>query len=176
VDERHQTHFARADSSSGDNCWRLHWALCFESPLFKCRKFVLLVVLMACAAWWMWTKAPSWSSVKALFSFCLFVALAMRWVQFWAMWWPVWWGSLLVGIWTYPCYVRKHPSSVDIVYRCSLTGLWQNSAIVLPGFVLDCHILGQGLDKVWHVLANVSDTKIWLEHGKSMVKTRHWYG
>jgi len=46
---------------------------------------------------------------------------------------------------------------------------------VLPGFVLGCHDLGMFWDKFWtrfgHVLANVGDTEIWLEHEKSMVKT-----
>ena len=52
--------------------------------------------------------------------------------------------------------------------------------MVLPGFVLGCHNLGMFWDRFWarfgHVLANVGDTGIWLEHGKSMVKTRHWQG
>ena len=50
--------------------------------------------------------------------------------------------------------------------------------MVLPGFVLGCHDLGMFWDRFWarfgHVLANVGDTGLWLEHGKSMEKTRHW--
>ena len=66
---------------------------------------------------------------------------------------------------------------LSVVYRHSLTSLWQDSAIVLPGFILGCHNLGMFCDKFWakfgHVLANIGDTKIWLEHEKSMVKTKH---
>jgi len=52
--------------------------------------------------------------------------------------------------------------------------------MVLSGFVLGCHDLGMFWDKFWarfgHVLVDVCNTGIWLEHGKSMVKARRSLG
>ena len=64
----------------------------------------------------------------------------------------------------------------SVVYGRSLIDLWPDSAMGFPGFVYVVMFWDRFWARFGHVLANVGDTGIWLEHGKSMVKSRHWQG
>jgi len=64
----------------------------------------------------------------------------------------------------------------SVVYRRSLTGLWQDSAMVLPGFVLGCHVLGQVLGKVWTCSGQCwrywDMARTWKKYGKNQALAR----